>query len=355
MFFDLFFPALFSFAFTLTGTLLALKFFPKLGLMDRPEKYGHIRAPIPYSGGLIIFFSFLFSTLIFLDIDAKVLGLISGALLIAFVSFWDDRFFLSPWIRLAAQIIAGIIVVFSGVKIQLLTNPFGDPFFLDSIKLNIFGQEIWLFSLIFIVIWLVLVMNVMNWLDGLQGLSSGVGVIAALITFFLSIQGFHTIDQSVIVTLSFSLFFSLLAFWIFEFPPAKILMGDTGSMLIGFLLGVFAIFSGGKVATLLLILGFPVFDAFWVILRRILARKSPFEGDLKHFHHRLLRAGLSEKSALFLNYALCLVFGGIALFAGTTRGKFIALLAVFVMITITGSVTYLFERKGSGNPYGRIE
>lgn len=343
----IFFPALFSFLFTFIGTTLALKFFPKFGLLDRPEKYGLTRSSIPYSGGIILFFSFLFSTLLFIDIDVKVLGLLLGALLITFVSFWDDRFSLSPFLRLATQIGIGIIIVLAGTKIQLLTNPFGDPFLLDTIKFQLFGQEIWFFSAVFIVAWLVLMINVMNWLDGLQGLASGVGAIGSLVMFILSIQGFHTVDQTTITILSISLFFSLLAFWIFEFPPAKILMGDTGSMFLGFLLGMFAIFSGGKVATALLIMGFPVLDALWVILRRILTGKSPMRGDLRHFHHRLLRAGLSEKAALLLNYGLSITFGGIALFAQNTRGKFIALLTLFVIMIVTGSMVSLLEKASS--------
>lgn len=341
----IFFPALFSFLFTVIGTTLALEWFPRFKLLDRPEKYGLSRKPIPYSGGLILFFSFLFSAFLFVKLDSKVLGLIFGAILITFVSFWDDRFSLSPWLRLFVQILIGGFVTLFGVKIQLLSNPFGDPIFLDHIKFTFLGQEIWLFSLLFIVIWLVLMMNVVNWLDGIPGLASGVGIIASLVMFLLSIQGFHKVDQTTIVILSASLFFSLLAFLIFEFPPPKILMGDTGSMFLGFLLGMFAIFAGGKVATALLIMGFPVLDAFWVILRRLLTGKSPLRGDYKHFHHRLLHLGLPQKAALFLNYGLCAAFGAIALFLGTTREKFIALLILFGIMVLTASLVTLLERK----------
>lgn len=340
----IFFPALFSFLFTLIGTVLALRWFPRFHLMDRPEKYGLARNPIPYSGGLILFLSFLFSTLLFVELESKVIGLIFGALLITFVSFWDDRFNLSPWVRLSVQILIGALVTLFGLKIQLLSNPFGNPIFLDSIKFEMLGQEIWLFSMLFIIVWLVLMMNVTNWLDGIPALSSGVGIVASFAMFLLSIQGFHTVDQTTIIILSISLFFSLLAFVIFEFPPPKILMGDTGSMFLGFLLGMFAIFAGGKVATALLIMGFPVLDALWVILRRLLTGKSPLRGDYKHFHHRLLHVGLPQKAALFLNYGLCAVFAGIALIIHNTRGKFTALLVLFGIMIVTGSLVYLLEK-----------
>lgn len=341
----IFLPALVSFVLTFAGVLLALRFFPLLRFLDRPEKYGLKRKPIPYSGGLVIFLAFIVSALVFIDIDKKMLGLIVGALLITFVSFWDDRFSLSPWVRLAVQILAGIIVVLAGVKMQLLTNPFGGPFMLDQIKFTFAGQEIWLFSAIFIIIWLVLMMNVMNWLDGIPSLASGVGIIASLVMFILSIQGFHVVDQTTIMILSASLFFSLLAFWIFDFPPPRLLMGDTGSMLLGFLLGMFAIFSGGKIATALLIMGFPVLDSIWVVMRRIIRGKSPVRGDYSHLHHRLLRVGLSEKKALFLNYALCGGFGAIALLLDNAREKLIALLILSVIMIVTAGIVIFFENK----------
>lgn len=312
--------------------------------MDKPEKYNIRRPPIPYSGGLIIFAAFILTTLIFIDIDKKVLGLIFGAILITFVSFWDDCFSLSPWVRLLTQILVGCITVFAGIKIQMITNPFGAPFMLDLVKLNIFGEEIWLLSAILIIIWLVAMMNVMNWLDGIPGLSSGVGIIASLVIFILSIQGFHTVSQTTVVILSIALLFSLLAFWIFDFYPPKILMGDTGSMLLGFLLGIFAIFSGGKLATAFLIMGFPVLDSVWVIIRRIIQGKSPVKGDLSHFHHRLLRVGLSERKALLLNYLLCGIFGVIALLLDNAAQKLVALIILGVIMVISGVIVVLIER-----------
>lgn len=337
---------IFSFILSLFLTFLALRFFPKLGFLDKPEKHGFLRKPVPYSGGLIIFLCFLTATLLFAEIDKKVIGLIFAATLIAFVSFWDDRFNLSPFFRLFVQFLAGAIIILSGVKIQLLTNPFGDsPFFLDTIKFNLFGEEIWLFSAIFIIIWLILIMNVMNWLDGIPGLASGTGIIASITIFILSIQGFNIVNQTTISVLSISLAASLLAFLIFEFPAPKILLGDTGSMFIGFLLGIFAIFSGGKIATALLVMGFPVLDAMWVIIRRIVKKSSPFRGDLLHFHHRLLQAGLSEKYALILNYSLCAVFALIALLLHSAREKFIALIILSVIMVITGFITVFLDDK----------
>lgn len=342
---SLFFPPLFSFLFTLIGIFAMLKFFPKLKLLDRPHEYGLKRAPIPYSGGIIFFIVFLITTFLFVDITKPIAGVIFAGLLVTFTSFVDDRIRLNPILRLAVQVLAGVIVVLAGVKIQLINNPLGVPIFLDQIQFTLLGEKIWLFSGLAIIAWLVLMMNVMNWLDGIPGLASGISTIAQLAIFFLSIQQFHIVDQSTVITISSVLAASTLAFLFFDFPKPKILMGDAGSMFLGFMLGVLSILAGGKLATALLIMGFPVLDAFWVILRRIFRRESPFRGDFSHFHHRLLLVGLSQRGALFFNYILCAIFATIAVALHSTFEKFVAFLAVFAAMMLIGF--FLFFRENS--------
>jgi len=337
--------ALFGFLVTFFLVLGAFKVFPKIGLMDKPKLHGLKRKPIPYSGGILIAFTVLLGTILFLEPSRAIWSVIIGGVLITAVSFFDDRKGLSAFVRLGVQALAGIIVVFGGIGIRSITNPFGDPIVLDSLTWNVAGLEIWPLSAIFIIIWIMGMMNVMNWLDGLNGLSSGIGVVGAVVMFGLSIQQFHTVDQNTVSVMSILLAASALAFLIFEFYPARILMGDSGSMFLGFFLGVLAIFSGGKVATALLIMGFPVLDAAWVILRRLMQKKSPFKGDLRHFHHRLLYAGLSHRAALILNYSLAAAFGGIALFLGSAQQKLIALLVVGVLMLIFGLSVWVFEKK----------
>ena len=126
------FPALFSFVATVFLTLLALRFFPKFGLMDRPEKYGLKRKPIPYYGGLILVTVFFLGVFLFVPVDYHVLALMTGALLIASVSFADDMFGLSPYFRLGIQVVAALILVFGGVGINSISNPFGAPIVLDA-------------------------------------------------------------------------------------------------------------------------------------------------------------------------------------------------------------------------------
>jgi UDP-N-acetylmuramyl pentapeptide phosphotransferase/UDP-N-acetylglucosamine-1-phosphate transferase len=122
-------------------------------------------------------------------------------------------------------------------------------------------------------------------------------------------------------------------------------MGDTGSMFLGFMLGILSILAGGKLATALLIMGFPVLDAFWVILRRIFRRESPFRGDFSHLHHRLLFVGLSERGALLFNYTLCAIFAMIAVALHSTFEKFVAFLAVFAAMTLIGFSIFLRQRR----------
>lgn len=333
--------ALFSFLFTLALTLLALKVFPKLGLLDRPQKYGLKRAPIPYYGGLVIVASFVIGVLVFVPLNAQVLSLLLAALLLATVSFLDDKYSLPPLLRLFVQGIVALIVVFGGVGIHSISNPFGEAFTLDSylfkFVLGDYMITISLLSALFTVFWVALIINTVNFLDGLHGLTSGVTAIAAFFLFLLSIRpGFHHVDQSIFSMLALILSFTAAAFAIFDFSPAKILMGDTGSTFCGFILAVLAIFSGGKVATVFLIMGVPIMDVFWVVGRRIYNKQLPWKGDLMHLHHRLIYAGLSERQVVILMYAFTVLFGILALI-GDTRLKLVGagiLLALMLVIAL---------------------
>ena len=122
-------------------------------------------------------------------------------------------------------------------------------------------------------------------------------------------------------------------------------MGDTGSMFLGFLIAVFAIFSGGKIATAFLVLGFPILDAFWVITRRMVQGQSPMKGDLKHLHHRLLEVGLTERKALVLIYLLCLFFGGSAVFLGSTQKLFLIVAMGVLMVIMATTIVFYGLRK----------
>ncbi len=192
-------PALFAFCLTLVLVLLALKLFPRIGFMDRPHKYGLKRKPIPYYGGLVLYAGFVVSALIFVKDDFHLIGLIIGATLIAGISFLDDLKGLSPWIRLLVQVRAALVLVVAGVGIKSLSNPLGGALSFDQFQFSagVLGT-ISVFGALFTVIWVVMLVNTMNFLDGLSGLPSGVTVIAALSLFMLSIRpGIHFDAKSV--------------------------------------------------------------------------------------------------------------------------------------------------------------
>lgn len=339
------------FILTLSLTFFALRFFPKLGLVDKPAKYGLKRKPIPYYGGLVIYFSFFLSVFIFLGFDWRLVGLFIASFLIVFVSFFDDYKNLSPFFRLVTQVIASLILVGFGIFINEVRNPFGGILALNhSVLFFSLGPfSVSLLSIALTVFWIVFITNTVNFLDGLNGLASGVSSIGFFILFVLSIKpAFHTIDQSVFAVLSLILAVIAFTFVLFEFAPAKILMGDTGSMFLGFMLSVLSIFSGGKIATAFLVLGFPILDAVWVILRRIFSGNSPFRGDLQHLHHRFLKAGFTERQALLFLYLLSTLFGSVALFL-ETFGKIIALFVLVIFMFVVASFLIFREKNRHHN------
>lgn len=316
----------------------ALRFFPKWGLMDRPLKYGLKRAPIPYYGGLAIVTAFMLSALFWLKLDTRLLIFLATALIIAAISFWDDYKGLKPIWRLLMQVVAGVVLFVSGTMVTAIPNPIGAELPLSN---WIFGG-IAVGSLFVTVVWVVLIMNTVNWIDGLNGLPSGVSTIASLVIFVLSIKPDNAVDQTAVAVMALILGMVTLAFWLYDFYPAKILMGDTGSMFIGFMLAGLAIYSGGKLATAILVLGFPIVDAIWVILRRIFNGTSPFKGDLIHFHHRLLYAGFTMRQALCVIYIACLIFGVLAIFLGTGQ-KLWAFLGLLATMAILGFLVVILE------------
>lgn len=347
-------PAISAFMLTVLVILIALKVFPKLGLMDKPEKYGLKRKPIPYPGGILLYLVFLVLALMFFDPTMKLLGLLAGGGFLVLVSFIDDRVGLPTSFRIFVQIAVGVIMVASGIGIETITNPFGGYLDLTQIKLTLslgsISHTVVLFSALFTIAWIVLLVNTMNWLDGIPGLVSGITVLASLTLFFLSISDV-VVDGKEIATMAIIVAMIAFAFWIFDFHPPKILLGDSGSMFFGFLIAMLAIFSGGKIATAFLILGFAILDALYVIVHRIFSKRAPWKGGewdkyrkAVHLHHRMLQFGFSERQVLVAIYILSAIFGVTALFVGT-RGKFWAIVALAVASFVLGLALRVKRRK----------
>lgn len=324
---------------------LAVHIFPCLNLIDRPHKYGLKRDPIPYYGGLPIFVAFVVSVLIFVPLTKEVIGLLIGSFLVMAIGFIDDRRGLSPFIRLFFQFLGGVILVVSGIYIFSINLPFLGA--LDFNQWIISGIP--MMAALFTIFWVMSILNAMNFVDGISGLNSGVTFIAALTLFILSIHtGIHADPSSQVgvATISLILAMCALAFLIFDFPKPKILMGDTGSTFLGFVLATLAIFSGGKVATAFLVLGIVMLDMVWVILRRFFTGKKIWHGDLKHLHHRIMEVGFSERRVVVMYLILSAIFGISAVILVSTQQKFFILIAlVILMLLLAGALIFIPKRR----------
>lgn len=349
-----FYLALANFALASGLLFLILKLFPRWGWLDRPHKYGLKRAPIPYYAGVVFFIVFALNALVFFPLDKHYVGLLVGGLLVVITSVLDDAISLPAILRLGVQVATAIILVGAGIGIDFVSAPGGGVWRLDWLVLPIMqiGGDWYQLTLpadLFTIVWVIIVMNTVNWLDGIPGLVSGVTAIAGGVLFSLALvliganmglgEWGEVFKLHQIAMMSLVLGITALAFCCFDFWPPKLLMGDSGTMFIGYLLAALAIFSGGKVATIVMIMGFPLLDFFWLILRRIFIEKTkPWQGDrYQHFHHRLLAAGMSERQTLGIIYGFCLVFGLSALFLNTT-GKILTFGVMFILMTLIGLV-----------------
>ncbi len=284
-------------------------------LLDRPEsapeRKVHTTA-IPLGGGVGIFFAFFITLSILMVFGVLPKGIIASkhffgifvaSAVLMIVGWVDDRRRLSPKVQFLWTLITTFIVVASGVGVSELTNPFGGKISLIWQQFALPGGLSFEFPSDAITIaWLLLAMYTTKLLDGLDGLVTGVGIIGALTLFGVSLL--PQLRQPQVAFVSASAAGAMLGFLPFNWHPAKIFLGNGGSLFVGFLLGVLAIASGGKLVTLLLLLAIPIFDLLWVVLRRLLwERHSPFVADRKHLHFRLLDIGFSHRQAVFMLWA----------------------------------------------------
>lgn len=317
-----------------------LYLFPKWGLLDNPQKYGHKRSPVPYPAGIVIPIIFFAICFFIIPRDAHLfnpfLGFAFASFLLLTTSFIDDRKGLPAFFRLIIQCIVGLIIVASGIGIDEVRSPFG-IIELDGYQWSIFGHQFTLFADLLAVLWIVGMINAMNWLDGVAGLTSSVSAISSLILAVVA-YFFGQMDMAVIFSVLSTICF---VFLFFDIDPPKMLMGDSGSMFLGLALAVFTIIAGGKVATALIVMFVPLFDALWTIVRRIYNKTSPFKGDLCHLHHKLISILKSRKKVVIL-YAGVTAFFGLLSILLETQGKI--LLLVFLCVCMFFLELYL-EKK----------
>lgn len=336
-----------AFIVSFSATPIARKVAFKLGAIDIPGERKMHTKPIALMGGLAIIAGFLSSILFdtagnlfgspgLIVIDKTFLGVISGLLIIVIMGMLDDIYTLKPRIKLIFQVAAGVVVVSTGTLIEGITNPFAG----GTIQL----AEYKFISYPLTILWIVGVTNAINLIDGLDGLAAGVSSISALSLFVVSIIIGEPIVAVSISILTAALAGATLGFLPYNFNPAKIFMGETGSASLGFVLGVLSIqgflkaYTAIAVAVPLLVLGLPLFDTVFAIIRRLANKKPISKGDSGHLHHRLLQMGLSQRQSVFVLYTVSAVLGLCAIVLadkGTIKAIFlIAIVAGFVFTGI---------------------
>lgn len=328
-------------AVTISATPLIQRLATHLGVIDRGESERRMHeTPKPRIGGIALFFGFacaLFAVLGFAlaspyallpagshETHAKqvellsdqfesvhqLVGLLFGSLLILSVGIWDDVMGMRPRNKLFAQILVAVISLFYGFVITGVTNPFN-----HNPNTNWIEFPLWI-GVPLTILWYVGMMNAINFIDGLDGLLAGVAVISSIFIFAISVLHSNPVVALVVIALAGA----SLGFLPYNFNPARIILGDAGSLFVGYVFATVSIIGASKqaiaisVVVPLVVLALPVLDTAAAIVRRAIAGKRITEADRGHFHHQLIfRFGLNVRQAVLLIYAVCFVLGAVAL------------------------------------------
>lgn len=334
----------------------------KLNILDLPASMRKVKdrgigtimhdKPVAKLGALAVVIPIIVIMLYYLPINKELIGVIAGLVILTIGGYLDDKYNLPGTTQFIFQILAAVIIVLTGTGIQSLRNPFGNDFNLVWTEIPFYIKEtayhLSLPSDLITITWIVLVINSINWVAGIDGLVEGLTGISAVIITLLSIR-FFTHPTAV---MGAALAGAVLGFLPFNFNPAKILSGSIGDYTYGFLLAVLSIYSGAKFATALMLLGIPILDSIWVIMYRIRISKptnirelwkAVLSSDKVHLHHRLLEIGLTVRQVDYIEYAIVAVLGIIAfLLTGLlkTLALFVSLILglAFVIYTTKRSV-----------------
>lgn len=337
-------------------TILVRRFALRFSIVDRPEADPERKihtTPTPLLGGFAPMLAFFLVVALLYwwrpDFTAgfspgQYFGLAAAAVFLALGGFLDDRFRLPPLWQIVWPILASVTVIASGASIHFITNPFGGLIQLNQHQILLFtfagiAPVLVIWADIFSFAWLMGMSYTTKFLDGLDGLVAGVTSIGGLILFFVSLR--PEVNQPTTALVALIVSGSMLGFLPFNFHPARIFLGEAGSLWSGFMLGVLAIISGGKIATALLLLGLPILDVVWVIIRRLREGRSPFRGaDRKHLHFRLLDVGLSQRQVVLILYSFTAIFGAMTLIFHGWQ-KLVALVSLAVVMVVLGTVVVI--------------
>ena len=296
-----------------------------VGAVDVPKDNRRMHNhPIPRMGGLAIFLGFLLSTLIFVPMSSSMRGMLLGAVIIVVLGIFDDIYSLRAMFKFVVQIIAALVAVLSGNVIETLSNP------------NVFSADpYWNLGILAVpatVIWIVAITNAVNLIDGLDGLACGVSTISSMSLLVIAL----VVSEGNVAILMAALAGGCIGFLPYNMNPAKIFMGDTGSMFLGYLLatisiqGLFKFYVGISFAVPFIILGLPIFDTCFAFIRRIAHGQSPMHADRSHVHHRLIDMGFNQKQAVAVLYVISAILGLSAVVL-TTSGPVKAMLLLLAL------------------------
>lgn len=303
---------------------LLIRIVKKTNLLDRPNVRKMHISPMPTFGGLAIFAGFLFGILL-LQPDSKYhIPILIGAVLIIILGVMDDKYQFTPKVKWIGEIVAALIVVVGGgLQVEFINLPFG-------------GQlEFGFFSVLITVLWILGITNAINFIDGLDGLAAGISAIALLSIAVMAI----VMGNVYVLTMSMILFWSIIGFLPFNFHPAKVFMGDTGALFLGYMISVLSLLGFKNVAFVsfivpIFILAVPIIDTFVAIIRRVVQKRPISSPDSSHFHHKLVSFGMSHKQTVLFMYGLSAMFSMAAILLSMSTIWGTVLIAGVVLVVI---------------------
>ena len=335
--------AVLSFLLTLPVKRLAVR----IGAMDVPKDARRMHnKPIPRMGGMAIFLGFLVSALVFTpQMDRGLFAILLGAALIVVLGVVDDRCALPAKAKLLVQLLAAAVIVFYGdLRIDRLTNPFGSSLY------SYWDLGLWAYPIT--IIWILAITNAVNFIDGLDGLACGVSGISSINLMIIALLVSNGQDAVWMAALTGA----CIGFLPHNFNPAKIFMGDTGSNFLGFMLAAVSIHGLFKAYTVIsflvpiLLLGLPIFDICFAVIRRLAHGQSPMQADRGHFHHRLIDMGFSQRQSVSIAYVLTGILGLSAVLLTVSGAvKTMIMLSVILVIGAVGMHFILRTRPRTGN------
>ena len=331
----------FIISFVITPVIKKIAF--RVGAVDRPDMRKVHSGLMPRLGGLAVYLAFTVTVLVSGPLSKSMFGLLVGGSLIMLIGMVDDIRDISPRAKLLGQVMAAGVLVAFGIKISFITNPLGGLIYLDWLGID-WGIPLTIF-------WIVGVTNAVNLIDGLDGLAGGLASIAALT---LGVIGWFETEMSIVLP-AVILSASIMGFLKYNFHPAKIFMGDSGSLFLGFMLSglsVIGLTKGAAVVSIfvpILILGIPIFDTLFAITRRYFNNQPILAADKEHLHHKLLALGLSHRQTVLVMYAFSIVLSVSAVFLTflSTAQAFLVFLGITILALVGANMVGVFSTRAA--------